>query len=312
MPSGSVFNPSSSLAHPIAHLFLVVGIIMAVILMLVTILVLYACIRYRSKKNQPEPPQNYGQRKLEIAWTIAPLLVLIFIFVVTMHAMEQSDPISGTDQQPDLVITAHQWWWEARYTQSNVIVANEIHIPIGQRLLVRLESVDVIHDWWVAPLGPKMDAVPGHPNAFWLEADSAGHYVGTCAEYCGAEHAGMRILVVAQSEAEFEQWAAHQRETPVTASLSSDAGQGALLFQQLTCSSCHTISGVSESGHIGPDLTHVASRETLAAGVITNTPENLARWLSNPQVMKPESHMPNFELSSPQVRELAAYLETLK
>jgi cytochrome c oxidase subunit 2 len=312
MQGGSVFNPNSSLAHPIWRLFWIVGIVMAVILLLVTTLVLYVCIRYRDKKNHVIPEQKYGHSALEIAWTIAPFLVLIFIFVATIHAMQGANPTPSPDQQPDLVIIAHQWWWEAHYPGANVTTANEIHIPVGKRFFVRLESADVIHDWWVAPLGPKMDAVPGHPNSFWLEADAAGHYLGTCAEYCGAEHAGMRILVIAQSNGEFEQWEAHQHEEASLVPTTGIAGQGAELFQQLTCSACHAIAGVSKNAQVGPDLTHVAGRETLAAGVIENTPENLKEWLTDAQTVKPSSNMPNFELKKKQVDELVAYLETLK
>lgn len=313
MQGGSVLNPSSSLAHPISHLFWIVGFVMAVILLLVTTLVLYACIRYRSKKDGGVPPQNYGRSALEITWTVAPFLVLVFIFVATIHAMQASDPTPAPGQEPDLIIIAHQWWWEALYPGANVMAANEIHIPVGKRFYVRLESADVIHDWWVAPLGPKMDAIPGHPNFFWLEADSVGHYLGTCAEYCGAEHAGMRILVIAQSSSDFGQWEAHQREAaPTPPSGTSDAAQGAQLFQHLTCSTCHAIAGVSENVQVGPDLTHVAGRETLASGVIENTPENLKKWLTDPQAIKPGSNMPNFELTKEQVGDLAAYLETLK
>ena len=313
MQHGSVLNPSSALATPIWHLFWIVGIVMAVVFALVTILVLLACIRFRSKKDAPIPQQRYGRAKLEIAWTVAPFLVLLFIFVVTIRAMQASDPTPSPGEQPDLVIIAHQWWWEAHYPGANVIAANEIHIPVGERWLVRLESADVIHDWWVAALGPKMDAIPGHPNFFWLEADSIGHYSGTCAEYCGAEHAGMRILVIAQSANQFAAWEKLQREqAPGASNGGGDAEEGAKLFQQLTCASCHAITGISENVQVGPDLTHVAGRETLAAGVIENSPENLKRWLMNPQAVKPGSNMPNFELTVKQVDDLAAYLETLK
>ncbi len=312
MQGGSVLNPSSALALPISNLFLIVGIVMAAILALVTTLVLVACFRFRIRKGQDEPRQEYGRPKLEIAWTVAPFLVLLFIFAATIQAMQASDPRPAAGERPDLVIVAHQWWWEARYADGGVIAANEIHVPVGKRFLVLLKSADVIHDWWVAPLGPKMDAIPGHPNYFWLEADAAGHYLGTCAEYCGAEHAWMRILVVAQNETEFEDWEARQRAAPSARLINADERAGQELFQQLTCATCHSIAGVSENVSVGPDLTHLASRETLAAGAIANTPDNLKRWLANPQAIKPGSNMPDFELSTEHVSELVAYLETLK
>jgi hypothetical protein len=154
MQGGSVLNPSSSLAHPISHLFWIVGFVMAVILLLVTTLVLCACIRYRSKKDGGVPPQNYGRSALEITWTVAPFLVLVFIFVATIHAMQASNPTPAPGQEPDLIIIAHQWWWEALYPGANVMAANEIHIPVGKRFYVRLESADVIHDWWVVSCSP--------------------------------------------------------------------------------------------------------------------------------------------------------------
>src|SRR5665213_3392016 len=214
MQSLSSFNPASTLAQPIAHLFLVLGIVMMAILLLVTVLVLYASFRFRQRPGIGEPRQNFGRKGLEIAWTVAPLLLLAYIFAITVHAMHLADPEIPTDRQADLVIVGHQWWWEARYTNTNVVAANEIHIPVGRPLLVRLESSDVIHDWWVPQLGRKMDAVPGHPNLFWLEADVPGTYLGTCSEFCGAEHAWMRILVIAQPEAGFLRWTESQLEVP--------------------------------------------------------------------------------------------------
>ncbi len=223
---------------------------MAVILLLVTVLVLYASFRYRYIKGGGEPKQRFGNKKLEIAWTIAPILVLSFLFAATLHTMGQSDPTPSSGQQPDLVIVAHQWWWEARYIRSGAVAANEIHIPVNKLLYVRLDSADVIHDWWVPPLGRKMDAIPGHPNSMWLEADSAGSYTGTCAEYCGAEHAWMRILVIAEPEAEFNRWIAHQVQATPATSLNYDAQEGAKLFTHLTCSTCHsTSSGPQQSGY---------------------------------------------------------------
>ena len=252
MRSVPTFNPASTLAQPIAHLFLVLGIIMMSILLLVTVLVLYASFRFRRRPGAGEPRQNFGRKGTEIAWTIAPLLLLAYIFTITVHAMHGADPDISTGRKPDMVIVGHQWWWEARYTNTNVVASNEIHIPVGKPLLVRLESADVIHDWWVPQLGRKMDAIPGDPNEFWLEADSPGTYLGTCAEFCGAEHAWMRILVTAQSESAFKQWSEHQLEIPLQPT-AGDAALGAVLFEQLTCANCHTISGTSAKGTIGPD-----------------------------------------------------------
>jgi cytochrome c oxidase subunit 2 len=226
--------------------------------------------------------------------------------------MNESDPMRASGQQPDLTVIAHQWWWEVRYPNSGVVAANEIHIPVGRRLFMRLESADVIHDWWVPALGRKMDAIPGHPNDLWLEADSPGSYQGTCAEYCGAEHAWMRILVIAESEGDFEKWSVRQLQPASQTPEAENTRAGDQLFQQLTCPSCHSTTTSSTDVEIGPNLAHIASRQTLAAGRLENTPANLIAWLSDPQSVKPDCHMPNFQLTQDQVAQLTAYLETLQ
>ena len=311
MLGNSLFAPASPEARSITHLSIVVAVVMLAILALITFLVLYAVVRFRRRPGAPEPRQVFGSSRLEMAWTIGPLLVVTMLFVLTVRAMHRSDPTPAPGEKPNLVIIAHQWWWEARYPQSGVVAANEIHIPVDKAWLVKLETADVIHDWWVPDLGRKMDAIPGHPNHFWIQADKPGTYLGTCAEYCGAEHAWMRIRVIAQPESEFRAWEQHQLAVPAQPT-SGDAEQGSKLFQNLTCADCHTIAGTPAKADIGPDLTHVASRETLAAGRLENTPENLAKWISNPQAYKPGAHMPNFHLSPAQDHDLVAYLETLK
>jgi cytochrome c oxidase subunit II len=311
MYGNSVFSPASPQALSITHLTIIVGIVMAVILVLITVLVLYAVVRFRRRPGSGEPRQVFGNSRLERIWTIGPLIVVTFLFVMTIRTMRSSDRAPAPGEKPNLVIIAHQWWWEARYPDSGAVTANEIHIPMGKAWLVRLESADVIHDWWVPDLGRKIDAIPGHPNHFWIEADKPGTYYGTCAEYCGAEHAWMRIRVVAQPEADFKAWEQRQLAVP-PAPTSGEAAEGQKFFNQLTCSSCHAVAGTQAKADIGPDLTHVASRETLAAGRLINTPENLGNWISDPQTYKPGAYMPNFNFTPAQDRELVAYLETLK
>ncbi len=191
------------------------------------------------------------------------------------------------------------------------MAANEIHIPIGQRLLLELRSADVIHDFWVPQLARKMDIIPGHPNRMWLEANTPGVYLGACAEFCGNEHAWMRFQVIAQSTEQFDAWLRDQLTIPSKLN-SSDAQRGGQLFVDRTCANCHTVTGTPANQRIGPDLTHLASRRMLAAGAAENTPENLAIWLHDPNTFKPDSNMPNLQLSTDDVRDLVAYLETLK
>ncbi len=310
MQTSSVFNPFSPQAHAITSLFVQILIICGVILGIVTILVVYCLIFYRSRPGQPEPRQFGGHKLLEIIWTAIPTLLLVFMFVLTVRAMNASDP-PHQEQEPDVIIVGHQFWWEARYPKSGAVTANEIHIPTGRPLLFRLESRDVIHDFWVPQLSRKSDLIPGKPNAIWLQANQPGTYHGYCAEFCGDQHAGMRIMVVAQTPEEFAAWEQHQLQ-PAPAPATSEARRGAQLFQQMTCVNCHAVRGATPDVQVAPDLTHVASRRTLGAGVRENTPENLAHWIQNPQAVKPGNLMPNMQLSQSQVADLLNYLETLR
>jgi cytochrome c oxidase subunit 2 len=266
-------------------------------------------LRYRGRAGAAEPPQDFGRPALEISWTLASLLVVVFLFGFTVVTVRRADPPAG-GRRPDLVVVGHQWWWEVRYPHSGVVTANEIHMPTDQAWLVRLESADVIHDFWVPELGRKMDMVPGHPNHIWLQAGAPGVYLGSCSEFCGAQHAWMRIRVVAQRPAAFAAWEAQQRQVPPPAT--GAVATGARRFQELTCVNCHAIAGTAAAARVAPDLTHLASRDTLGAGVLTNTPGNLAAWLADPQAIKPGSNMPNLHLSSADVGALAAYLESLR
>jgi len=305
----SVFNPASPEGRAISELFLVVLIICGVILAIVTGFLAYSLIRSRARSEAGEPRQVFGNRRLEIVWTVVPFLVLVLIFVLTVRAMQASDP--SEVGPPDLVVIGHQWWWEVRYAKPAVVTANEIHIPVGKRLSVRLESADVIHDFWAPQLGRKMDMIPGWTNHIWLQADRPGTYLGACAEYCGAEHAWMRFLVIAEPPSEFAAWAAHQSE-PAPAPRTGPEERGRQVFLEMTCANCHSIRGVSAVANVAPDLTHLASRRRLGAGVMQNTRADLALWLKNPQAIKPGCKMPNLNLTAAQVNDLVSYFEGLR
>jgi cytochrome c oxidase subunit 2 len=308
MPASSAFDPQSGLAQPIYHLFVVTLVMMGAILLLVSGLIAYILIRY--KAGNQTPVVNFGNRKLELFWTAGPILLLAFLFTSTVSTIRASDPVPAA-KKPDLIITAYQWWWQVEYPEMGVLTANEIHFPAGKRLLVQLVGGDVIHDFWVAALGRKEDMIPGFQNRIWLEADRPGIYLGSCAEYCGAEHALMRIRVIAEPQEQFDHWIQEQELTP-PAPDNADAIHGSKLFQQLTCANCHAVTGTGTSPNIGPNLTHVASRQTLGAGALNNTPDDLAKWLQNPEQFKPGSHMPNLQLKPDQIHFLTAYLETLQ
>lgn len=303
-------NPFSPQAAAISHLFVAILIILGLIFALVAGLVIFAIVRYRDRPGASEPRQVFGSRRLEIAWTIAPIVLLALIAVFMIRAIEASDPPVG-DQQPDLRVTGHQWWWEVQYPKSGAITANEIHIPVGKAMLVQVDSADVIHDFWVPELARKIDAVPGHINNVWIRADNPGVYQGVCAEFCGSEHTWMRMIVVAEQQSDFDAWQNAQLATP-TAPAGGPAAQGLQVLKDETCLNCHAISGLPNGKRIGPDLTHLAGRRILAAGAAPNDPQSLFRWLKDPASIKPESHMPNFQLSDDNVNALVAYMETLK
>jgi len=242
-------------------------------------------------------------------WTAIPCAIVLALFTLTARTMSVSDPAPAPE--PDLIVIGHQWWWEARYPKTGVVVANEIHIPAGKALSIQLDSTDVLHEFWVPELARKITAVPGHPNHIWIEADKAGTYLGVCSEFCGTEHAWMRFLVVAEPLAGFDRWERTQLQPSVLPE-GGPAAKGLALFQQMSCVSCHAINGTAANARVGPDLTHFAGRRQLGAGIAENTPENLRRWLAHPHRVKPGVNMPDFNFTDEQLTELVAYFETLK
>jgi cytochrome c oxidase subunit II len=303
---GPLFSPHSPQTHAITAVFSLVLIIAAVIFLIVAAGVVYSSVRYRSRGVEAEPRQIFGSTKLEVLWTVVPVLILTGIFIVTVRAMVLIDAPQDSSRAPDLAITGHQWWWEARYP-NGVIATGDIHIPASRRLLARIESGDVIHDFWAPELARKMDAVPGRASYIWLEADTAGTYDGTCSEFCGAQHAWMRFRVIAQSETDFEAWL--NNEAKATRNDAPDLRER--LFRS-KCEGCHTVAATAPSTGKGPSLAHLASREFLGGGIQRNTPENVMLWLTDPQAAKPGNRMPNTPLTAEERRALLAYLETLQ
>ena len=306
----SVLQPVTKEGAEILSAFYIVLGVAAFIFVIVAGLVVYASIRFRRRKGGGEPKQVIEIVWLEIVWTFIPLLIVAGLFIVAVRVMSRVNP-PVQDNTPDLTVVAHQWWWELHYPQSGVTAANEIHLPVGKHLLLRFESADVIHNFWVPSFGQKIDVIPGHPNSMWLTITRPGLYLGACDSFCGMGHAHMRILVFAQSPEDFSAWLADQRQPP-SPTAAVEAAKGAEVFREKNCVNCHAIAGLMTRGRVAPDLTHVGSRTTLAAGTLPNTPENLAKWLKDPESVKKGVLMPDTGLETDQIEYLTAYLEGLK
>jgi cytochrome c oxidase subunit 2 len=310
MPTSNALDPQSPQARAIFDSGIISAIVFVLIFVIVTGAIIYAVLRFRGRDGEPDPKQIAENKTIEIIWTVIPFLIVVFLFGLTIHAMNLADP--PPPPSPDLIVTGHQFWWQANYPASGVVTANEIHIPAGKALSVRLDSKDVLHEFWVPKLNRKMTTVPGQRNHIWLQADKPGVYIGQCSEFCGTQHAWMRILVVADGPAEFEQWQQAQLK-PSQAPTTDAAAKGLALFQTSTCISCHAIRGItSADAGVAPDLTHVGSRQQLGTGILENTPANMRLWLKSPQHIKPGVLMPDFSFTDEQLDQLAEYLSSLR
>ena len=271
---------------------------------------LFVIIRYRERPDSPEPKHIHGSTALEVAWTLAPAVVLIFIAVPTIRTIFKTEGPLPADAI-EVEVIGHQWWWEFRYPELGLVTANEMHVPQGRKVALTMTSDDVIHSFWAPKLGGKRDVIPGRTTRIAFAADSVGEVYGQCAEFCGDSHANMRFRVVVDAPAEFDAWAANQLTAPVPVDSLSDAAQaGAQVYMTKGCLACHAITGRS-AGVLGPNLTHLATRTTIASGILPNDAEGLARWLRNPPLEKPGSLMPQIPLTEDEITSLVAYLQTL-
>lgn len=311
----SALDPHGPAAREVAVLWWGMLAVATFTLVLVLVLLLLPLIR-RRRDAAPDgdlladaPPVS-TTRWVVLGGAVLPALVLAGVFIATLVVMRRVRPPAGADALTIDVI-GHRWWWEVRYPGRNVVTANEIHLPVGVPARIRLGSDDVIHSLWVPQLNGKTDLVPGQTNTMWLQASQPGRYYGKCAEYCGDQHAHMALMVIAQTEGEFAAWVARERRPALPAgSPASLAGQR--VFLEHSCANCHTVRGTPALGHVGPDLSHVASRATLAGGAFDNTRGNLAGWILNPDVLKPGTLMPAVPLSGPDLQALVAYLDGLR
>lgn len=308
--ASSVYNFATEQGRTIVYLHLFDLAICFAILMTVIGLVTYVTIRFRQRPGDSEPRQNPGNVKLELTYTLIPTLIVLVLGVLTAIVMHVVNPPVGS-RQPDVIVNAHQWWWEYRYPKLGVVTANELYLPEGVDSLLEFTSADVIHSFWVPNFGQKMDAIPGHPNHLFFKPIQKGLFTGACSEYCGADHALMRILATVVSPNEFKTWTQSQLKVPAKPK-DQTAQHGEELFMSKTCIKCHAIGGTEAKGEVGPDLTHLSDRQTIGAGILANNTENVAKWISNPQLFKPGCHMPNMRLSQTDAHDIAVYLENLK
>jgi cytochrome c oxidase subunit 2 len=319
----STFDAQGPVARSQLNLFLIIFWTAVFVFVTVEGALVYSVIKFRHRPGQGLPAQVHGSTRLEIAWTIAPTIILAVIAVPTVTTLfDLAKPPPG-EPVLEVRVIGHQWWFEFQYTDITyrgadgsarvLTTANELHIPVGTVVNLTLESADVIHSFWVPKLGGKTDLVPTNVTTMWLMADSPGPsegFAGQCAEFCGLSHALMRFKVFADPPEEFEQWVARQISPPVTPT-EGMAAEGLRIFTTRGCNGCHTVEGVSQ-GTLGPNLSHLASRTTIAAGLMARSDANLAEWLDDPPGLKPGSFMPDLGLTVPQIDALVAYLQGLK
>lgn len=309
MTSQSIFADGGSSVHAVTMLGWVLTATACLVVVVVGVLILVALFRRRAEhQGVSEEGEREGRRWILLGTALS-VLILLGTFVYTLAVLTHY--ASGLDStRLTIRIVGYRYWWEADYLDAkgavDFVTANEIHIPVGVPVRLELQGGDVIHSFWVPALAGKTDLVPGQTNVMWVEADAAGRYSGQCAEFCGTSHANMRIELFADRPEVFPIWVTAQRRR------ASPGGAAMSLFQARGCAACHAIAGTSAGGKAGPDLTHIGSRTTLAAGVLPNTSDDLARWLAAPDSVKPGTLMPNVDLTAGELSVMVAYLENLR
>jgi cytochrome c oxidase subunit 2 len=316
----SALEPAGVQATRILELWNLTLIVCSVVFAAILIAFFWALLRTGRATEETRPdlssieyPERHSRRAVFAATVVSVVLLcgLVVADVLTDRALSRL-PV---DDAIHIELTGHQWWWEARYRPENGLpgfaLANELHVPVGRPVIVSLVAADVIHTFWVPNLHGKKDMIPGRDTTIEFRADHAGTYRGQCAEFCGYEHALMAFSVVAEPPAEYAAWAAHQSQ-PAPTPTDTASGRGQQIFLKGTCAKCHTIQGTGANGTLGPDLTHLASRQTIAAGTLANNRGNLAGWIVDPRTLKPAALMPPSRLPPDDLQALLVYLDTLR
>jgi cytochrome c oxidase subunit 2 len=271
--------------------------------------------RRRERRGEVVGPEAEPRMTRGVSWAVGATVVILLVFLGADLVVGRTLSPVPVQHPLTVEVTGHQWWWEVQYADTSphgrFTTANEIHVPVGQPVLFVLGSQDVIHSMWVPNLAGKKDLIPGYTQSLWFQADTAGVYRGQCAEFCGMQHAKMALMVVAEPPAQFADWVSQQR-LPAMNATDSTASRGREVFLTGACAMCHSIEGTSAASHAGPDLTHLASRRTIAAGTLPNTRGALAGWIVDPQRIKPGTKMPPNQLEPKDLDALLTYLQTLK
>ncbi len=311
----NMFRPFATPGTSEKNIALLTLAITGVIFVFVGGLIVYTIWRFRDQAGDAsgqEPPQVYGSNQIEVAWTVIPILIVFVLIGVSARVIAGVQNASPPPSTLHITLIGHQWWWQVEYPDFHVTTANEIHVPVSPdattATYLKLESMDVIHSFWVPQLAGKTDLIPNRTNYTWIDPKEPGIFLGNCAEYCGTQHANMRLRVIAQPKADFNNWAVAQRENAVS---DAAAAHGKQVFESLSCVNCHTVRGTPSVGKFGPDLTHLMSRQTIGAGVLTNTHEHLREWVNDPQQAKPGCFMPSMKLTNQELDAVVSYLESL-
>jgi cytochrome c oxidase subunit II len=315
-------NPAGPEADSLSRLWWLMFVVCTIVFVLVMIALLLA-LQERSREPQhastpilePEPRQERRRRNVVISAVTITGIILFFFLIVSFSAGRSLTADLAKKNGLSIELTGHQWWWEVRYNDvdaSNIFTtANEIHIPVGVPVTFTLKGADVIHSFWVPNLAGKKDLIPGKINTIWLQADKPGVYRGQCAEYCGLQHAQMALWVVAEPQDQFNAWRQAQTQSSLPPTTDSQK-HGQQVFLTSTCVMCHAINGTPAGSNIGPNLTHIASRNTIAAATLANTRDHLAQWVKDSQTVKPGNKMPPNNLGESDLQSLLDYLQSLK
>jgi cytochrome c oxidase subunit II len=312
----NIFAPASTPADSILDLSRFVLEVTGAIFIVVFSLLAYAVLKFRKKTgtDRHEPAQVYGSSQLELAWTVVPVLIVVVLFLTAARVIASIQNAERPNNALEVTVIGHQFWWEYRYPSLKVVTANELHIPVSDPAhptptFLTLLSADTDHSFWVPRLAGKTDLIPNHPNSTWVDPHETGLFLGQCAQYCGTQHALMLLRVYVDSREDFDRWI-QQQSRPARASATVSEGQR--IFETTACVNCHTIAGTAANGTFGPDLTHLMSRQTIAAGAAKNNIGSLIAWIYNPAVLKPGCKMPAMGLSIQQSAAVAGYLATLR